>query len=334
MPDVYLSINSRNAGKKYEVSNILNGEITWTTERVGVASKLTFTVIKEGEIIFHEGDQVRLEVDGVPLFLGYVFSKDKNREKIAVTCYDMLRYLKAKQSYLIKDMKLGDVISLIAKDFQLTTGELADTGYVLPKKRYEAQTLFDIITNCLHLTLIKTDIVYNVYDNVGALTLKKAEDMKVPLVITTVPTESADQGERILTDYHYKTSIDDDTYNVVKLVWPNKQTGKGDVYSSKDDDGINLWGKLQYYEKLSGEFNEAEIRDKVSYLLNYFSQVRRTLKLEALGNTSVRAGCMIKLYIPDLGDIALHKTLLVNSCTHKISSNSHTMSLEMIVENG
>lgn len=331
MPDIYLSINSRSAGKKYEISNLLDGEVAWTTERVGVASKLTFTVIKEGEIVFHEGDQVRCMVDGVSIFLGYVFSKDKNRERIAVTCYDMLRYLKAKQSYQIKGMKLGDVIKLIAKDFNLTVGELADTGYILPKKRYEVQTLFDIITNCQHQTLIKTNTVYNFFDNIGELTLKKAADMTAPLIISSV---SADNGERILADYHYKTSIDDDTYNVVKLVWPNKQTGKGDVYSSKDDDGINLWGKLQYYEKLSGEFNEAEIRDKVSYLLNYFSQVRRTLKLEALGNTSVRAGCMIKLYIPDLGDIALHKTLLVNSCTHKISSNSHTMSLEMIVENG
>lgn len=331
MPDIYLSINSRNAGKKYEVSNIVDGEITWTTERVGVASKLTFTVIKEGEIIFHEGDQVRCEVDGVPIFLGYVFSKDKNREKIAVTCYDMLRYLKAKQSYLIQEMKLGDVISMIAKDFNLTVGELANTEYVLPRKRYEAQTLFDIITNCQFLTQVKMGVVYNFYDNIGALTLKKAADMKVPLLISTVAT---DNGERLLADYRYKTSIDDDTYNVVKLVWPNKESGKGDVYSSEDKEGIGLWGKLQYYEKISGEFNEAEVRDKVEYLLNYFCQVRRTLKLEALGNTSVRAGCMIELYMPDLGDVALHKTLLVNSCTHKISSNSHTMSLEMIVENG
>lgn len=331
MPDIYLSINSRNAGKKYEVSNIVDGEITWTTERVGVAGKLTFTVIKEGEIIFHEGDQVRCEVDGVPIFLGYVFSKDKNREKIAVTCYDMLRYLKAKQSYQIKDMNLGDVISLIAKDFNLTVGELADTGYVMPKKRYEAKTLFDIITDCQYQTLLKTGVVYNVFDKAGALTMKKAEDMKVPLIISSV---ASDGGERILTDYRYKTSIDEDTYNVVKLVWPNKKSGKGEVYSSKDDDGINLWGKLQFYEKLDGEFDEAKVRDRVEYLLNYFCQVRRTLKLEALGNTSIRAGSMIELYMPDLGDVALHKTLLVNSCTHKISSHSHTMSLEMIVENG
>lgn len=331
MPDIYLSINSRVAGKKYEVSNIADGEITWTTERVGVAGKLTFTVIKEGEIIFHEGDQVRCKVDGEPIFLGYVFSKDKNKEKISVVCYDMLRYLKAKQSYQIKDMKLGDVVRMIAHDFQLTVGELADTGFIMPKKRYEAQTLFDIITDCQYQTLLKTNTVYNFFDNVGALTLKKAVDMKVPLMIASQATED---GERILTDFRYKTSIDDDTYNVVKLVWPNKKTGKGDVYSSKDDEAISWWGKLQFYEKINGEMNEAEIRERVQYLLNYFCQVRRTLKLDALGNTSVRAGCMIEMYMPDLGDIALHKTLIVDRCSHKISSNSHTMSLEMIVENG
>ena len=90
--NIQLTINSRNAGKKYEVSDIGDGEIKWTTSRIGVAGKLTFDLIKHSEIICHEGDQVRLTVDGYSYFLGYIFAKSKTQEKISVTCYDMLKY--------------------------------------------------------------------------------------------------------------------------------------------------------------------------------------------------------------------------------------------------
>ena len=38
--------------------------IQWTTERFGSPSTLKFTVIKDQEIAFQEGDPVRLRVDG------------------------------------------------------------------------------------------------------------------------------------------------------------------------------------------------------------------------------------------------------------------------------
>ena len=72
-----LTINSRNAGKKYDATNLIDGDVTWTTARSGSAGKLTFTVIKHGEIIFHEGDQVRFSADGTSFFLGYIFIKEK-----------------------------------------------------------------------------------------------------------------------------------------------------------------------------------------------------------------------------------------------------------------
>lgn len=43
---------------------------------------------------------------------------------------------------------------------------------------------------------------------------------------------------------------------------------------------------------------------------------------------------MVLVDIPNLGDISLKKMLLVNKCTHKWTSSSHTMELEMKVYNG
>ena len=130
--NIQLTINSRNAGKKYEVSDIGDGEIKWTTSRIGVAGKLTFDLIKHSEIICHEGDQVRLTVDGHSYFLGYIFAKSKTQEKISITCYDMLKYLKSKQSYNFVGQTLTNVVNKIAEDYNLTKGIIEESEFVLP----------------------------------------------------------------------------------------------------------------------------------------------------------------------------------------------------------
>ena len=57
-------------------------------------------------------------------------------------------------------------------------------------------------------------------------------------------------GEKsLMTNYSYNTSIDSQTYNSIKLVRPNKETGKSDVFIRKDSDTIARWGLLQLYQK-------------------------------------------------------------------------------------
>lgn len=323
--NIQLTINSRNAGKKYEVSDIGDGEIKWTTSRSGTAGKLTFDLIKHSEIICHEGDQVRLTVDGVSYFLGYIFSKSKTQEKISIVCYDMLKYLKSKQSYNFSGHTLSSVVQTIAKDYNLTTGIIEDTGYVLEDKLYEGQSLFDIITDCITLTAVATKKIYILYDGVNQLCLQEMHTLLRPAPIITPQT--------LAREFTYKTSIED-SYNVVKLVQPNKSTGKGDAYSMQDSEKVKAWGKLQYYEKIDEDLDEAKIRQRVVDLLSYYAQTQRQLKITCTGLPNVFAGCMVPVEIPALGDINLSKNLLIEKCTHTWSSNDHTMDLEMKVHNG
>lgn len=323
--DIKLTINSRTAGKKYEVSEIGNGEVKWVTNRSGVAGKLTFDLIKHSEIICHEGDQVRLTVDGKSYFLGYIFSKSKEREKISIVCYDMLKYLKSKQSYNFTGHTLGSVVKTIAKDFNLTTGIIDDPGHVLEDKLYEGQSLFDIITDCITLTAIATKKIYVLYDGVNQLCLREMSDLKLDGPIIEPST--------LAREYTYKTSIED-AYNVIKLVQPNKSTGKGDAYTAKDDGKIKTWGKLQYYEEVDEDLDEAKIRQRAVDLLSFYAQTQRSLSILCSGIPEVFAGCTIPINIPALGDISLSKNLLVEKCTHTWSSNDHTTELEVKVYNG
>lgn len=95
-------INKKN---EYDISNLCGGDIKVDREIAGVPSKLTFTVYKnvtsETGYAFTEGDNVRLWVDGYPMFNGYIFTRKRGKEQeVQVTAYDQMRYLKNKDTYV------------------------------------------------------------------------------------------------------------------------------------------------------------------------------------------------------------------------------------------
>ncbi len=105
--DVELLI--QNGNKVY--APVVEEGIVWETERKDSPGKLTFTVIKDQEINFTEGNPVRLVVDGVKLFYGFIFSKKRDKQQnIKVTAYDQLRYLKNKDTYVYTNKTASDFI--------------------------------------------------------------------------------------------------------------------------------------------------------------------------------------------------------------------------------
>ena len=74
-----LTIIIDNQGTLYAPS--VEEGVTWTTERKGMPGKLTFSVLKAGALNFQEGNPVRADLDGVPFFYGYVFTKERSKGK-------------------------------------------------------------------------------------------------------------------------------------------------------------------------------------------------------------------------------------------------------------
>lgn len=108
--------------------------LEWTIS--GMPGRLFFTVHADAGLQFQEGDTVQVEVGGTPLFFGYVFVKSQTKDSsIEVIAYDQLRYLKNKESYTYKGKKASEVITDLANTFQLHVGEIADTEFVIDKKR-------------------------------------------------------------------------------------------------------------------------------------------------------------------------------------------------------
>ena len=318
-----LQIVGRVMGLTYEVSTVIKGDVTLATQRIGSPARLDFTLIKDYTAAYHEGDPVMFAVDEEVVFRGFVFSKRKNdKGEIQTTCYDQLRYLKAHQTYNWENYSLADAVRHIAEDFQLTVGELPDTGYRLPYGHYQDQSLLDIIVDYQQRTTIADGVIWNFFDEDGLLMLRKAEDMQSRYVIG---------DESLATGYTYETTIDKETYNQIKLVRPNEETGRADVYVALSEESIGKWGLLQLYEVVDKELNAAQIQEMVQQRLGFHNRVFRTLTLQAVGIPSIRAGVIIYVDLPMLGDISLSQRLLVDKATHKFGANMHTMSLDMEV---
>lgn len=316
-----LIIANKRSGKMWEVSNCVT-TVSYNTERTGSPGKLDFTIIKAGDLDFLEGDVVRLSVDGELIFYGWVFTKSKDRWGIIeVTCYDRIRYLKANASYAFYNQRADEIIAQIAADLQVDVSNLANTGYVIPSLVETDQSCLDIIQGVLEDTLLNTGDIYVLYDDGKGLALQRPEDMQVPVMI----------GDKsLLTEYTYKTDIDSQTYNSVKLARPNEDTGRADVVVVEDSANIGQWGLLQLYQQVDGDLNTAQMTAQAQATLEYYNRRLRTLKVNSLGVPGVRAGSMIRMKVQGLGDINLDQWVLLEKVTHTWENDVHTMEFETL----
>lgn len=296
---------------------LVKDDITWETERKGSPGKLTFTVIKDQIINFQEGNLVTLRVDGEDVFCGFVFKKTRDKDHhIKVVAYDQLRYLKNKDTIIYDNITASELIRMIAGDYNLQLGTIEDTNYKIPDRTEDNTSLFDIILTALELTLTNKKTMYVLYDDFGKLTLKSLEHMKTTVVI------DEESGE----NFDYTSSIDDNTYNQIKLQYDNEETGKKETFIAKDSSHINEWGLLQFYDTVK---NVENAQAKADALLDLYNAKTRNLKItNAFGSLAIRAGTMVIVML-NLGDIEVGNYFLVEKCKHSFKNDEHFMDLTL-----
>lgn len=300
---------------------IVEDGVKLTLERKKTPGKLEFTVVKDGIISFQEGNPVKLTVDGTPMFYGFVFKKNRGAgETIKVTAYDQRRYLKNKDTYTEEGLKASDLLKRIATDFNLNLGTVEDTGYTLEVIDEQNQTLFDMIQNALDETLLNTGNLFVLDDDCGKLTLKNINSGKIGLLIDKETAE----------DFDYTSTIDDQTYNKIKLTYNNDETGKREIYLAQDGSKINQWGVLQYYEELQSATGAAA---KANSLLKLYDSKTRNLTVKnAFGDVRIRAGTAVMISL-NLGDIIANQFLVVEKVIHNFKGEQHLMDLTLIGDN-
>lgn len=293
-------------------------DITWETNRKNTPGKLVFTVMQDESIKFQEGNAVSLQVNGIPLFYGFVFSRSRDKShQIKVTCYDQIKYLiKNNDTYQYENKQVGDVVRMIAEDYRLNVGSLESGGYSMTQYE-EEETLYDIIQNAMDLTLMNTGTLFVLYDDFGKLTLKNIESMKTNILI------DEETGE----NYTYTSSIDELTYNQIRLYYDNEETGTREVYIAKDSENINRWGVLQYTEQLN---DPTSGQVKADALLEYYDKVTRGLDVSGcVMKGKLQAGNSVGVIL-NLGEIKIQNYMVAEKVTHHITTDHWSADLRLI----
>lgn len=318
--NVELLVANESGSKVYQPA--VEEGIEWTTQRAGTPGKLTFKVLKDDILDFTEGSAVRLKVDGDEVFYGFVFTKSRQKDQIiTVTAYDQLRYLNNKDTKVYEGKTATQFIQMLAADYRLNVGDMEDTGYVIASRVEENSSLFDMIGNALDLTLTNTGNMFVLFDSFGKLTLKSLGKMRVGDGDNYLMIDE-ETGE----NFDYKTSIDSQTYNKVKLTYDNEKTGTREVYIAQSGENMNKWGILQYFDTLQkGENGQA----KADALLKLYNKKTRNLKIQnAFGDNRVRAGSLIVVNLA-LGDMSVKNFMLVEKCVHTYNESEHWMTLTL-----
>lgn len=289
-------------------------QLTW--ERRGTAGKLTCSLLGGAA---EEGDGISLEVDGEPMFFGFVFAQsDDGGGAVKLTAYDQIRYLKNKDTIAAEGLKASDMLRKIGNDFQLNLGEIEDTGYIFETIVEENTALLDMVQNALDDTLRQTGRLFVLYDDCGKLTLKNITSMRTNLLIC----------EETAENYNLTTSIDENTYTKIKLSYDNEDSGKRELFIAQSGENINKWGVLQYFEEIQSSEGAAE---KANALLKLYGDKSCGLRVKgAAGDCRVRGGSAVFVQMK-VGNEEISQYFVVNKVVHCFDGGgNHQMDLDLI----
>lgn len=305
-------------GDAHDITTLVAGA-TWTTKRRGSPAKLELTVLNSTVVTWTEGSIVTMLDGGKGLFYGYVFKISRTAEEtVGIMAYDQMRYLKNKDTYVFTGRRADQVLQLIAEDYKLKTGQLPNTGYVIPSMVFDIKSLFDIILEALDRTLIHAGRMFCLWDDFGALQLS---EVIVPKEVPVIGEDS------LATGFEYVRSIDGETYNKIKLVRDNNATGKRDVYIAQDSNNVALWGVLQYHEAVDDNLNAAQVKDRAMKMLELRNRPEQSLTLSALALPGLRAGQVI---FADIPGINVRQTFLVEEAVHDIIDESMSLKVKVV----
>ncbi len=288
------------------------------SERFGTPSKLDFEIIKDNNYFISEGDKISLYYDDTPIFLGFVFKIARTKDEVVkITAYDQLRYLKNKDIIEYENIRADEVVKMVTEDFKIELGELDNTKFIIGRRKEDNKTLLDIINTALAITTQNTKKLYVLYDDFGKLTLKDIETLKINYII----------DKNNIEDYIYNSSIDDKTYNRIKITKEDEKKGLRELYISQDSDSHKKWGILQLLEGLNEGENPIQ---KANILLELYNQPTKSLSIRnAVGDIRCRGGFSLIVNL-NLGDVVLKNIMIINRVVHTFKYQEHLMSLDLV----
>lgn len=283
-------------------------------------SKLVVSLIESAEIEVINGSAISVKKGDDAIFYGFIFKYGRNgKGNVEITAYDQLRYLKYKDSLILGNKSVGKIFLEVCNIQGIKAKVLDDTSLIVPEKVFDNKTYYEMVKFAIDYNKIYARKYLTILDVAGVLTLVDIEKLKSTTFIG---------DESLLSDFTFSRSIDDETYNSIKIVHEDSETKELQVAQVADPTTGRLWGALRHFEKVDNL--DGTLNALAKNMLKHYNVEQQKLKLNVIGDWGVRAGIAIpfatsKLTLEGFDDI---RYLVVESCTHNVS-NTHTMDLEL-----
>ncbi|WP_024122154.1 XkdQ/YqbQ family protein [Bacillus halotolerans] len=311
--------------KETEWLELVTESVSLEGQRYQAPRSITAKIItKQGTHSYYsvsEGDTVLFKWKGKELFRGIVFSRNPEEHGLTFTAYDMLQYLvKNKDVYVFSNKRADEIIKRLARDFQIPTTSIANTGYTIKSLVFKDDTsLYDMILKALKQTKSQTGRNYQLYSAKGKLGLRAWPDPSEVWVL--------ESGVNI-TGYQYSTSIN---HTATRVKLRRQKDNKTYTATASDNTGISKYGVLQYAETVSDNINQAQLQQRAKVKQAQKKGVKKELKsIQAIGILDLQSGLPVYISIPEVG---VKKTYWIDTDKHEFKGSTHTMTIDVVEKN-
>ena len=319
--------------KKGDVYNITDTvySISITQALEGQAGKCTITSSKLNMDI-PLGSRLSVKIENYGMFKGFLFSESfSDSDTTSLVFYDQLRYWQLADNMSFKGKKLHEVFTHLCKTLNLNHKAFNTTRYVLPYKVWDNTSYFNIWKDCQDINLVNTNGFHIIRDEYGVLALREiAYTFNKNTKKIILGDDSASLG------YSFTRSIDEDTYNYVKIINENNETKKRETHIVQDKNTIAEWGRLQLTEKSSDELNAAQLKQRAIDLLKLKNRITKKLSVTIEGNLdtyTLKAGDGVIIGITSLVSAKLFgRALIISDITHRFNGSSYSIDLDLMLE--
>jgi len=317
----------------YEINNRTIRTV-WETTIDLAPSSLSFTVIKGEQLPRLEGFEVKAYFEGKQFFSGYITDRSKTQTgDLSVVAQDQSFYLKTEVVKKVINHTASTIFESICKEFNIKYATLTQAEKKIENRIADGETLWEIMNKAINETATLETRLYIIRDVVGVLTFYAIDTLLPNQVNVKYPILG--EGSRVI-GFNYNSSIAEDTYNRVVVVYKDSKKNKREVYNEFDnstESSVKKWGILQKVASVDFELTPAKAQEIAKRILQAKNRATTSFSITAFGDINVKAGDVVILNFPELFEVEKLKNLgyyIVKSCSHTFGS-SHEMNIEVLL---
>ncbi|GIO53891.1 XkdQ/YqbQ family protein [Paenibacillus cineris] len=297
--------------------------VSWSGDIKQAARKLVVELSNTGDqreifMTYKKGGELRLIWDEkLELFRGVLFADQLNSKgQMTLTAYDENIYLtKSKDTKIFRNMTASSVIKKLCGEFSISTGEIQDTGYVIPKLVFRDKTLFEMMVMSLTESQKQNGEWYHLTSREGKLQLLARKEQPVKWVL--------ENGVNVL-DASYSQSIED-TKTQIKVA--GGDAAKKEISAAaKDGELIRRFGVMQHLEKPEQSMTKSQMEQRAKQLLADLGTIEDQARIDCLGIPEVISGSCVYVKESVTGILGGY---YVSADDHRFERGNHTMSLTL-----